>query len=55
MSQPIVDVAGQMLRGLGYRVVAETVSRHALWKFLKDPDAFDMVISDQTMPGKTGN
>lgn len=50
----IVEVADQMLRGLGYRVVAETVSRHALWTFLNEPDAFDMVISDQTMPGKTG-
>ncbi|MBI5592679.1 MAG: response regulator [Deltaproteobacteria bacterium] len=52
--ETIVDVAGQMLRGLGYSVITETGSRHALWTFLKDPLAFDLVISDQTMPGMTG-
>jgi len=50
----IVDIAGQMLRGLGYKVTTETVSRHAMWTFMKDPCAFDLVISDQTMPGMTG-
>jgi PAS domain S-box-containing protein len=52
--ETIVDVASQTLRGLGYRVVTETVIRHALWTFLKDPFAFDLVISDQTMPGMKG-
>ncbi len=52
--ETIVDVAGQALRGLGYRVVAETVGRHALCTYLKDPYAFDLVISDQTMPGMKG-
>ncbi len=52
--ETIVDVASQMLRSLGYGVVTETVSRHALWTYLKDPFAFDLVISDQTMPGMTG-
>jgi two-component system, cell cycle sensor histidine kinase and response regulator CckA len=52
--EAIVDVASQMLRGLGYKVVTETVSRSALWAYLKDPFAFDLVISDQTMPGMKG-
>ncbi len=52
--ETIVDVAGQTLRALGYKVVTETVSRHALWTYLKDPFAFDLVISDQTMPGMKG-
>ena len=52
--EAIVDVVGQMLRGLGYKVVTETVSRSALWTFLKDPHAFDLVLSDQTMPGMKG-
>jgi CheY-like chemotaxis protein len=52
--ETIVDVAGQTLRGLGYRVVTETVSRSALWTYLKNPFAFDLVISDQTMPGMKG-
>ena len=52
--ETIVDVASQILRGLGYRVFTETVSRHALWTYMKDPFAFDLVISDQTMPGMKG-
>ncbi|MFH0996463.1 MAG: ATP-binding protein [Pseudomonadota bacterium] len=52
--ETIVDVVSQMLRSLGYQVVTETVSRSALWTYLKDPFAFDLVISDQTMPGMKG-
>ena len=39
---------------LGYVVEAETESRAALARLERDPQAFDLVLSDQTMPGLTG-
>ena len=39
---------------LGYEVTAMTDSREALSLFSADPSAFDLVITDQTMPGITG-
>lgn len=47
--------AGQkMLESLGYDVVAGTDSREALEVFRAQPDCFDLVITDQTMPHLTG-
>jgi DNA-binding NtrC family response regulator len=43
-----------MLKKLGYRVTAMTDSREAWKLFLEDPRAFDLVITDQTMPDLTG-
>ena len=43
-----------MLERLGYRVTFRTSSLEALVTFRNDPDAFDLVITDQTMPGMTG-
>jgi len=43
-----------MLETLGYKVTAITDSTEALAVFQKDPAAFDLVISDQTMPHMTG-
>ncbi|MEE4255023.1 MAG: ATP-binding protein [Desulfuromusa sp.] len=42
------------LERLGYAVTAETDSRKTLELFRKDPDKFDLVITDQTMPNMTG-
>jgi PAS domain S-box-containing protein len=42
------------LTDLGYRVTAHTNSRAALDAFRDTPDAFDLVITDQTMPQLTG-
>jgi PAS domain S-box-containing protein len=42
------------LTDLGYRVTAHTSSRAALETFRETPDAFDLVITDQTMPQLTG-
>ncbi len=42
------------LTDLGYRVTAFTDSRAALDAFRDAPDAFDLVITDQTMPHLTG-
>ncbi|MCI5145595.1 MAG: response regulator, partial [Candidatus Electrothrix sp. AR3] len=50
----IVHISQSILSGLGYSVVAETDSIRALEKFKADPFAFDLVITDHTMPGMTG-
>jgi len=42
------------LEGLGYEVVTETSSRAAFALFVRQPDRFDLVITDMTMPGMTG-
>jgi PAS domain S-box-containing protein len=44
----------KMLETLGYRVVAGTNSVEALEVFRAQPDRFDLVITDQTMPHLTG-
>lgn len=51
---PILMVARLMLEELGYRVEGGTDVREMLEKFRGDPEAFDVVISDLTMPGMTG-
>jgi PAS domain S-box-containing protein len=43
-----------MLRRLGYRVVVRTDAEQALAAFQKDPDGFDLIITDQIMPKLTG-
>jgi CheY-like chemotaxis protein len=43
-----------VLERLGYTVVAKTDSLEALDLFREDPTAFDLVITDQTMPRMTG-
>lgn len=50
----IAQLGTKLLERLGYRVVSETDSAHALELFRSDPDRFDLVISDCTMPGLTG-
>jgi signal transduction histidine kinase/ActR/RegA family two-component response regulator len=43
-----------MLERLGYSVTVQTSSLEALSTFKNQPNAFDLVITDQTMPGMTG-
>jgi PAS domain S-box-containing protein len=43
-----------LLHRLGYRVTAKSNASAALTAFKKSPDSFDLVITDQTMPGMTG-
>jgi signal transduction histidine kinase/ActR/RegA family two-component response regulator len=50
----IAHVMQLMLESLGYRVVAHTSSRAALKAFETTPQAFDMVVTDMTMPELTG-
>ncbi len=44
----------QMLEQLGYKVKARTSSVEALELFRNQPDMFDLVITDVTMPNMTG-
>ena len=50
----LVILGQQMLEVLGYHVTAETSSLEAMRIFRAQPDAFDLVITDMTMPGLTG-
>jgi len=50
----ISELGKSMLERLGYKVTAESNSMQALGVFQNTPDEFDLVISDQTMPGMTG-
>ncbi len=44
-----------MLERLGYHVTVRNSSLEALETFQNQPDEFDIVITDQTMPGMTGS
>ena len=50
----LVDLNTTFLERAGYTVTPETDSYAALEKFTADPTRFDLVITDQTMPGMTG-
>ena len=50
----MVDAIQSMLTNLGYQITARTSSIEALELFLNKPEAFDLVITDQTMPNMTG-
>lgn len=50
----IVDAMQRMLSHLGYRVTERTSSIEALEAFKADPERFDLVIADMTMPNMTG-
>ena len=52
--EAIVETVKQMLDRLGYIVVPRTSSIEALETFRKDPEGFDLVITDLTMPRMTG-
>jgi CheY-like chemotaxis protein len=50
----MIDALKPMLERLGYSVIARTSSIEALEGFQSDPSEFDLVVTDQTMPGLTG-
>jgi signal transduction histidine kinase/CheY-like chemotaxis protein len=50
----LADMGKKMLENLGYRVEARTSSVDALELFKMDPDRFNVVITDMTMPNMTG-
>jgi CheY-like chemotaxis protein len=50
----LVEMSKNMLQRLGYQVTVRNSSLEALVSFQNQPDAYDLVITDQTMPGMTG-
>ncbi len=50
----LASMAKTMLERLGYQVTVRTNSLEALTTFQNQPDRFDLVITDLTMPGMTG-
>jgi CheY-like chemotaxis protein len=50
----LADMGKKTLEHLGYEVVAKTSSIEALEAFRAQPDKFDLVITDLTMPNMTG-
>ena len=50
----ISDLAREILEKLGYTVTVRKNGLAALETFRNEPDRFDLVITDQTMPGMTG-
>ncbi len=51
----VAKLEGQMLSRLGYQVTEQTSSVDALNRFKTNPEHFDLVISDMTMPNMTGD
>ena len=51
---PIAKMGQQVLERLGYTVTTRTSSIEALELFQAKPDAFDLVVTDMTMPNLTG-
>jgi CheY-like chemotaxis protein len=52
--EALLDMGKQTLTRLGYEVICEISSEAALALFKETPAQFDLVITDQTMPGMTG-
>ena len=52
---PIVDLNHQRLERLGYEVKSTTKPLEALEWFKADPNRFDVIITDMTMPRMTGD
>ena len=50
----LAEMAGQMLEKLGYTVNVLSDSREAFDLFTRAPDAFDLLLTDQTMPDISG-
>ena len=50
----LAELGQELITSLGYTVTATTNSNDALKLFSTDPNAFDLVITDMTMPGLTG-
>ncbi|ATC62742.1 hypothetical protein CMV30_01480 [Nibricoccus aquaticus] len=52
--QALAEMGQKMLERLGYAVDICCVPREALRLFAENPGGFDLVVTDQTMPGMTG-
>ncbi len=52
--EALAEIGRELLESLGYSVHAETDSRRALELLRADPAAFDLLVTDQNMPGLSG-
>ena len=52
---PIAKIGSRVLEKLGYLVTTRTSSVEALELFRSKPQAFDLVVTDMTMPNMTGD
>jgi two-component system, cell cycle sensor histidine kinase and response regulator CckA len=50
----VCEITGQMLERLGYEVEIYSCAIDAFASFERDPQGFDLVITDRTMPSMTG-
>jgi CheY-like chemotaxis protein len=50
----LVQLGTELLTSLGYEITGRTSSLEALELFRVNPDRFDLVITDMTMPNMTG-
>jgi len=51
----ILEIEKEMLETLGYNITTQRDSQEALSLFAKQPERFDLVITDMTMSGLTGD
>jgi DNA-binding response OmpR family regulator len=51
----LVELAEELLAGLGYEPVGYGSAEAALAAFKADPDRFDALLTDQSLPGMSGN
>ena len=51
----LTDMGSQMLKRLGYTVTATNSSMDALAMFKDQPEGFDLILTDMTMPEMTGD
>jgi CheY-like chemotaxis protein len=52
--EALVEMGEDVLAELGYDVTSQTSSKEALSLLKENPTRFDLIITDQTMPGMTG-
>ncbi|MEN8263280.1 MAG: response regulator [Nitrospirota bacterium] len=52
--ESMVLMGREILEGLGYKVTGLTDSQEAMEQFRNNPDKYDVVFTDMTMPGMTG-
>jgi CheY-like chemotaxis protein len=51
----LIDLGKETFEGLGYRVTATTSAFKALDLFQADPQGYDLIVTDQTMPEMAGD
>lgn len=51
---PLAEMGAEMLSELGYQVQSFTSPGLAIDVFTSNPSSFDVIVTDQTMPGMTG-